>query len=523
MSFLKKIMSRDISSDPAFISSLIGSIGIHLCLGSNFYGWSVLTPYVTSYIRYKGYDTSYADMSWVATLIGNITGFAMMFLTPLLLKCFRTQVAAFFAGLSLSVSSVIVYFLLDSGPRPVIFLYGIGCGIGNAVYTIPISNLMSWLPKNKGLAAGICAGSFAMGESPLSFFATRFVNPDNIQPVDQGGDKYFIDEELLERVPTAMLIIGISYSIIMTGSSFLLSDRNPRNSDFANLSTSQTEPTASGDTSPVSSDVPEIESQNDHLSSNSIKQDQRRCLIVDNDMGNDHTILDVNDNESDTSSTMAERNRSHLLIPSFWILCLTYFCMGGCVLFLAEWLKVFGQNQGYLTDQELANALTIGAIINGGARVVWGIVVDRMPFTTCCGISTLGAGLCLFCLNYSFTALSFTFFTCMLFFFYSSLFTIMPTAVAQLFGAESVSKIYGTLYMAPGTALFVGSLITNALQTDGHLSTSKLSYGITGTCLIAFFINLLHYTQNTTLTRNPRAKTVEEHLSSRSRIVEIHD
>ena len=41
---------------------------------------------------------------------------------------------------------------------------------------------------------------------------------NTLQPVEQGGERYFVDEALLERVPTLLLILGGIYFVLgLTG------------------------------------------------------------------------------------------------------------------------------------------------------------------------------------------------------------------------------------------------------------------------------------------------------------------
>ena len=67
---------------------------------------------------------------------------------------------------------------------------------------------MSWFPDRKGMAMGIVVGGFGGGAFLFNQVQTAILNPDNVQA---GEDGYFVDEALLERVPSLMLILAAIY------------------------------------------------------------------------------------------------------------------------------------------------------------------------------------------------------------------------------------------------------------------------------------------------------------------------
>ena len=64
--------------------------------------------------------------------------------------------------------------------------------------------MIRWFPNNKGMAMGIVVGGFGGGAFVFNQIQTAILNPDNLSP--QG--EYFENQELLDRVPVLMLILG---------------------------------------------------------------------------------------------------------------------------------------------------------------------------------------------------------------------------------------------------------------------------------------------------------------------------
>jgi len=446
-------------------------------MGSNFYGWTNLTPYVTSYIRANGYpDTSYSEMSWAASLVGSVAGIAMWIISPILARHFSSTWAVFLGGLSMPLATLSCYWLLDYGPLPVILIYGIGSGLASAMYTIPICNLMRWLPNNNGLGAGICVGSYAAGAAPFDLFASWYVNPDNVQPVNQGGDMFFVDPKLLARVPHLMAIIAIIYLVILILASALICDpRSELQEQLESLLLRNAD----------------IESEEGMINPTSATESTKSG-------SHGGYAEERSERMSKTTMKVSAPSIAYFRERTYWILWSTFFFTGASVLFVVDWIKVFGQNRGF-GDFELARAMGIASILNGVSRILWGMAVDRIKFVVCCGICTAGSGFCVFLLNFCDTATSFTVVTCCLFCFYAASFAIMPTAIAQVFGTENLTRIYGGLYMGPAVGLIIGSTMTQAMQKNGHLSTVGLSYVVSALCFAAFAINLLHYTEDTKL------------------------
>ena len=92
--------------------------------------------------------------------------------------------------------------------------YGTMMGLGTALaYTPPLGVAMRWFPKSKGLVNGIIVGGFGLGAFIFNQIQTAYLNPANL-PLDDETGKFFIDDTILNRVPSVFLMLGAMYSVI---------------------------------------------------------------------------------------------------------------------------------------------------------------------------------------------------------------------------------------------------------------------------------------------------------------------
>ena len=103
--------------------------------------------------------------------------------------------------------------------------YGTLFGLGTALsYTPPLGVAMRWFPKSKGLVNGIIVGGFGLGAFIFNQIQTAYLNPLN-KPLDDESGQYFIDEQILNRVPSVFLLLGSVYSVVQCMSALLIKVR----------------------------------------------------------------------------------------------------------------------------------------------------------------------------------------------------------------------------------------------------------------------------------------------------------
>lgn len=122
-----------------------------------------------------------------------------------------------------------------------------------------------------------------------------------------------------------------------------------------------------------------------------------------------------------------------------------------CVQYINVFYKAFGQT--FIRDDHfLAFVGSISSIFNAGGRLFWGHLFDKTSFRVCinilCGLLSI--------LMFTFelaevyqSKLIFFIWVVSIFFTFSGIFVIFPTACAQVFGRMHAGTIYGILFTAP--------------------------------------------------------------------------
>ncbi|KAK6049896.1 hypothetical protein COOONC_12599, partial [Cooperia oncophora] len=88
------------------------------------------------------------------------------------------------------------------------FLFGLGQGIA---YVVAVATIINWAPEKVGLMSGIVAAGFGISSSIFAPIQTRLINPDNLPSTRDG---YFLDKDLLHRVPDVFLTLASIYAIM---------------------------------------------------------------------------------------------------------------------------------------------------------------------------------------------------------------------------------------------------------------------------------------------------------------------
>jgi len=182
---------------------------------------------------------------------------------------------------------------------------------------------------------------------------------------------------------------------------------------------------------------------------------------------------------------------------TFWVLWFTFFFNGHGIYFLASWIKVFGEDLVSATDAQIAVALSIGSIINGTGRILWGHLCDRFSFFKCMAACSLGLSFFTATLGIGHSALFFCIWVTLAYFCLGGNFALFPAAIAVECGPKHVPNVYGALFMAQSVAYLTGQSMAEILHAS--LSTHQLAWVVSGMCFIGFMINMLHLTENTRL------------------------
>jgi len=201
------------------VLSVFGCFLVHLTLGS-FYSFGNMMTYMVSYMRKHGLpDLTYGEFIIVQSAWGLTQGFVTPF-SGFIVRAIGLKKAIFIGCTIFSIGTATTYFTLDSGNLTLVALtYGVTQAFGEVIALIPPMTIaMSWFPEKKALATGIVVGGFGGGSFIWNQVQTRLINPNNIGVVDE----YFVDEEMLNRVPSLMLILAAVYFSIQVLCMFLI-------------------------------------------------------------------------------------------------------------------------------------------------------------------------------------------------------------------------------------------------------------------------------------------------------------
>ncbi|KAM3174724.1 hypothetical protein ACTXT7_009957 [Hymenolepis weldensis] len=221
---------------------------------------------------------------------------------------------------------------LKVGFWAVICTYAImtGWGIGSS-YGLLLSAAASWFPNHRGLVVGICTCGFGAGAIILTPIQTLIINPNNTAVNNES--QMFDDEDLLQRVPKCLLIVGgIMACLQLIGFIFV----HPRPEEKL------TKKIESGD-------------------------------ILMDDFNNNSTFFGDGLNDTDLSPGKVIKKVDIYL---FW----TIMCFSIIPLTLiTATVKVVGQ-RSIPDDKYLSTVGTLGAAFNTLSRIAWGPIGDHFSY-----------------------------------------------------------------------------------------------------------------------------------------------
>ncbi|OMJ82141.1 hypothetical protein SteCoe_17263 [Stentor coeruleus] len=192
--------------------------GTMYCIGN-------IMPYIVSYIRLKDNSITIPSMTIIFYIC--MLTFAMSFpLSNLLQKRFRAK-KCIYIGSALYITVVYIAAALQDRIS-VIIIYGVilGLAIGIA-YPPALMIAISCYPERKGLIVGITEGIFSSGTFFFNFIATAIVNPKNKKPVEytvNGKTEMFFEREIAENVPKMFLILASIYLVVFIIGILLIED-----------------------------------------------------------------------------------------------------------------------------------------------------------------------------------------------------------------------------------------------------------------------------------------------------------
>ncbi|KAL6742757.1 hypothetical protein Aduo_015872 [Ancylostoma duodenale] len=189
---------------------LTGAVLIHLTIGT-YHTFGNMLPYMASYMRnYTDPSVRIEHFMWVPTFQGCFP-FAMVIGGTLALHVGPRM--ATLIGCTIATSGVALSFWTIKHSFFAFFVtYGLLFGLGQGIaYVTAVATVINWAPDKVGLASGIVAAGFGISSSIFAPIQTRLINPKNLPSTRDG---YFLDKDLLLRVPDVFLTLSAVYAIM---------------------------------------------------------------------------------------------------------------------------------------------------------------------------------------------------------------------------------------------------------------------------------------------------------------------
>lgn len=382
--------------------AIVGALLLNMVLGTPS-SWGSFTVYVTSYLRLSNPNIRYEDTAWVTATSGAMVGF-VSFIGGMLLDRWGPRPTALLGSVVLSLGVLASAWTVKYGFLPFFLTYAVVFGFGSGiVYSAPMKCAMQWVPHRRGLVTGFVTCSSGLGPMFAIAIQTGLINPHNLQPEVQPGssDAYYTDETMLSRVPFALLVLGITYTMLSILGSLLLVERS--------------------------------------------------------------ASLDPEDKEAQESQPILESadfSPGELLqIREFWLMWFCYFFSMIGVNFAINYVKVFGQNVGVpKTDFQLSFVVMAAVLCNGFGRLGWGWFGDAVSFRAAMqgmsGINALFTASLFLCAQ---NFLTYLLAMCIIFACIGGASSIWAGAVSLYFGDKNFGRNFGLLVMAGGTGWIVGA------------------------------------------------------------------
>ncbi|KAJ8310975.1 hypothetical protein KUTeg_011476 [Tegillarca granosa] len=458
-----------------------------------------MSRYMISYLRIKLDPTlSYEESIWIFASCTMCQGLSAC-IGGILLKKFGPRKTALLGTLIFwcvlitwftSVMGIwLTYFTIKHSFAMTVFTYGAIVGVG-----------LGWFPDKEGLVSGLIVAGIGGGAVIFDPIQTAYLNPKNKIPDQQGHGKDR-QSDILDNVPTCILILGLCYTGIQLIGSLLLVNPRMGIDKFSEQTylTEETMLTSNGqhNTSKPYRTVKDPITAEGNLKKQTDSIEKTECT----DFPTDHT---------------QQQGKEHLRTSAFrkWTLnCSTSIqtTVGlqkkQCQRYIEDWdnSSINDKNEGnkreYTPREVLRNKFlyilwfinllngqgitfistlykvaivgSLAAACNGGGRLLWGILSDKYSVRTSL---ILSSGLiCILMLTFNVTSLVsrelYVVYVCLLFLSLSGNSVLLPTATAKAFGKEHYGVNFGIIYTAciitsPLSAVLTSNL-KNRIGWDG--------------------------------------------------------
>ena len=527
-------------------SAIAGGCLVHLTLGT-IYTFGNLAPYLVSYVRERSHPSGLhaGSGAWIYALALGGQGVSM-FLGGLLERRLGPRISTLIGCGVMSTGVLLSYVAIKVSFWLLLVTYGVlfGLGVGIA-YVGPLACAMRWMPRWKGAMAGLVLAGFGLGALVFTPIQTIFINPDNKRSDIEG---YFLDDGVLDRVPSVFLLLGGLYLVIQLVGSLLIVDppeqregsplpeenqtvsssSSPEQSILAkaenffkresselisngriegggeSVSRSssgrpESRSSPSGDESSLSpaerEETTRLIPRDLNIEQETPKKDEKRSKSPQQMKNLSKKQSDLESSTSSLRSTSSQyvvadlRPLQMLKKLNFYVLWIMMLLAGFAVVFTATLYKFFGLT--FIRDDHfLAVVGSAASICNCTGRIVWGIMADKVSYKFSLvlqsGIMTI------FLLTFYATSAvgkpTFFIWVCVLFFCVGGTFSLFPTAIARSFGAKYMSVNYGLLFTSQIVSGVVAAMLFTTVQK--LLDWMGMIFLVSGVSLVGFVVTL---------------------------------
>ena len=458
------------------VTVLFGAFLVHLSLGS-VYTFGNMVPYLVSYIRNQSQPVWLRSDQAPIILACQVGGQgATVIVGGVLEKHIGPRLSTLIGGWLMSAGVLLTFFTIRISFWLVLVTYGLmfGFGIGTA-YVGPVTCAMKWLPKWKAVAGGMVVAGFGLSATVFNAIQTFFINPTNEKPnetpyPDTPKERYFSQQEILERVPYCFLILGGTYAVMQfIGCVFLVNPPPPEGFvAYAPLSQSDTF-TLQSESRTKSVSTKHLEG--DEIQDFSLKEDSCSTEMLENSGGHDLSFH----GETRASSDSMNQPEVHDVKPqavlcrlNFYLLWTMFMLAGICIYFLTSLYKQFGFEE-FGDDHFLTAVGSVSAVFNLLGRLLWGLLADTVTYKFALVFET-GLMTFLFLTLIVTVESKWMFFVwiCGLFFCVGGNFSLFPAAIARSFGQKYLGVNYGLLFSSQIVGSVVNALLASQLVTVIH-------------------------------------------------------
>jgi MFS transporter, OFA family, oxalate/formate antiporter len=383
---------------------VVGAILIQLALGC-IYAWSVFTPY----LRKPPYGLT-ATQTQIIFSVGLATFAVVMVLAGRWMARVGPRRVALAGGLTLGVGYILAGLFGQSFPADVLFIGlvgGAGIGLG---YVTPIAVGMRWYPDKKGLITGLAVAGFGLG----ALFWIQLAGPwghllDNLS---LGG---------LPGVQSVFLAYGLLFALMVCIGALWM-EYPPEGWQPKGW----TPPAAVAGTTAAGS----VEFE---------------------------------------SSVMLHRPQYFMLLVTFIFSSLAGLMTIGVIgLFGIDALKAGGLPEAAAKAAAATAAGVFLSLFNGAGRIVWGRLSDSLGWKRSMVLMTAIQGVVMLAFFWMGQTTALLFLGAALIGFnFGGNFALFPVATADLFGAKSVGKNYGWVFLAYGAGGILGPIMAGYFKDAG--------------------------------------------------------